>query len=160
MLTSVDLCPGAGGQALGLGRAGLPTKPWSRSTNIAATRCATTGLSGLCWNKMCAWSKKCRRLYRHGHAGRRVALPAIFGGRQTAWRKNDRNLFNDAIDIIDAARPRAVMIENVRGFLGAVFHDYRERLKSQLDLLGYKTDWRLLNASDYGVPQLRPRAAL
>jgi len=29
-----------------------------------------------------------------------------------------------------------------------------------LDKLGYKTDWRLLNASDYGVPQLRPRVVI
>jgi DNA (cytosine-5)-methyltransferase 1 len=52
------------------------------------------------------------------------------------------------------------MIENVRGFLDAVFHDYRERLKTQLDKLGYRADWRLLNASDFGVPQLRPRVVI
>ena len=42
------------------------------------------------------------------------------------------------------------MIENVRGFLDAVFQDYREGLKRQLEALGYKTEWRLLNASDFG----------
>ena len=49
------------------------------------------------------------------------------------------------------------MIENVRGFLSAIFEDYRGQLKSQLNKLGYTVDWRLLNASDFGVPQLRPR---
>lgn len=52
------------------------------------------------------------------------------------------------------------MIENVRGFLDAVFQDYREGLKRQLEKLGYKIEWRLLNASDYGVPQLRPRIVI
>jgi len=52
------------------------------------------------------------------------------------------------------------MIENVRGFLDAVFEDYRQNFKSQLKKLGYKTDWRLLNASDFGVPQLRPRVVI
>lgn len=52
------------------------------------------------------------------------------------------------------------MIENVRGFLGAVFEDYRSLLKEQLALLGYETHWRLLNASDFGVPQLRPRVVI
>lgn len=52
------------------------------------------------------------------------------------------------------------MIENVRGFLGSVFEDYRNGLKQKLHSLGYKTDWRLLNASDYGVPQLRPRVII
>jgi DNA (cytosine-5)-methyltransferase 1 len=53
--------------------------------------------------------------------------------------------------------PKAVMIENVRGILDAVFVDYRESIRQQLDELGYTTDWKLLNASDYGVSQLRPR---
>ena len=29
-----------------------------------------------------------------------------------------------------------------------------------MNKLGYKADWRLLNASDYGVPQLRPRVVI
>src|SRR3546814_13237477 len=41
-----------------------------------------------------------------------------------------------------------------------LFEDYREGLKKQLKKLGYKTDWRLLNASDFGVPQLRPRVLI
>jgi DNA (cytosine-5)-methyltransferase 1 len=52
------------------------------------------------------------------------------------------------------------MIENVRGLLDAVFEDYRLHLKKQLGKLGYATDWRLLNASDFGVPQLRPRVVI
>ncbi len=47
------------------------------------------------------------------------------------------------------------MIENVRGILDAVFEDYRTFIAGQLP--DYWTDWKLLNASDYGVPQLRPR---
>ena len=50
---------------------------------------------------------------------------------------------------------RAVVIENVRGILDAVFEDYRRYIATQLP--GYWTDWHLLNASDYGVSQLRPR---
>ena len=92
-------------------------------------------------------------------AGGLPCPPFSVAGKQLG-EQDERNLFNDAIDIVDAARPRAVMIENVRGFLDAVFHDYRESLKTQLDKLGYLTDWRLLNASDYGVPQLRPRVII
>ena len=92
-------------------------------------------------------------------AGGLPCPPFSIVGKQLG-EQDERNLFNDAIDIVDSARPRAVMIENVRGFLDAVFHDYRERPKTQLDKLGYNTDWRLLNASDYGVPQLRPRVVI
>jgi len=92
-------------------------------------------------------------------AGGLPCPPFSVAGKQLG-EQDERNLFNDAIDIVDAARPRAVMIENVRGFLDAVFRDYREQLKSQLEKLGYTTDWRLLNASDYGVSQLRPRVVI
>ena len=68
--------------------------------------------------------------------------------------------FPRRLRLVDEIRPRAIMIENVRGFLGTVFEDYREQLKGQLHKLGYQADWRLLNASDFGVPQLRPRVVI
>jgi DNA (cytosine-5)-methyltransferase 1 len=49
------------------------------------------------------------------------------------------------------------MIENVRGILDAVFDDYRNHVEKQLERLGYEPDWRIFNAADFGVPQLRPR---
>jgi DNA (cytosine-5)-methyltransferase 1 len=49
------------------------------------------------------------------------------------------------------------MVENVRGILGAVFEDYREHVAQQLRKLGYQPGWHMMNASDFGVPQLRPR---
>jgi DNA (cytosine-5)-methyltransferase 1 len=52
------------------------------------------------------------------------------------------------------------MLENVRGLLDPIFDEYREQLMDRLWELGYSGEWRLLNASDFGVPQLRPRAVL
>jgi DNA (cytosine-5)-methyltransferase 1 len=49
------------------------------------------------------------------------------------------------------------MLENVRGLLDTIFDEYRTEIIRQLENLGYTADWRLLNASDYGVSQLRPR---
>jgi DNA (cytosine-5)-methyltransferase 1 len=49
------------------------------------------------------------------------------------------------------------MIENVRGFLDAVFQDYRTYIRGELGADGYVTGWKLMMASDFGVPQLRPR---
>jgi len=62
--------------------------------------------------------------------------------------------------LVDEIKPKAVMLENVRGFLDAVFEDYRIKLKKQLEKLGYEAEWRLLNASDFGVSQLRPRVVI
>jgi site-specific DNA-cytosine methylase len=75
-------------------------------------------------------------------------------------RDNERDLFPEAIRLVNECMPDAVMLENVRGILDKVFDDYRANIVSDLKKLGYIADWRLLNASDYGVPQLRPRVVL
>lgn len=161
MLTSVELCAGAGGQALGLERAGFAH---SALVEIDKHCCNTLRHNRPQWQVL----EQDVRLFKEDAAayagldllaGGLPCPPFSVAGKQLG-EADERNLFNDAIDIIDTTRPRAVMIENVRGFLDAVFHDYRERLKGQLDKLGYRTDWRLLNASDYGVPQLRPRVVI
>jgi len=82
--------------------------------------------------------------------------PFSVAGKQLG-KLDDRNLFPTMIGLVDEVRPRAVMIENVRGILEAVFEDYRHYIRSELTKMGYQTGWKLLNASDFGVPQLRPR---
>lgn len=52
------------------------------------------------------------------------------------------------------------MLENVRGLLDSVFDEYRESILNQIRDLGYKVQIKLLNANDYGVPQLRPRVII
>jgi len=82
--------------------------------------------------------------------------PFSVAGKQLG-KDDERNLFPAMIRLVDQIRPRAVMIENVRGFLDAVFEDYRRYVRNELGKLGYQTGWKLMNASDFGVPQLRPR---
>ena len=52
------------------------------------------------------------------------------------------------------------MLENVRGFLDPGFDEYRDHILTSIQKLGYVTHIKLLNASDYGVPQLRPRVVI
>ena len=161
MLTSVELCAGAGGQALGLEKAGFEH---TALVEIDKHCCATLRHNRPQWNVLEEDVRKFKDVADSYHgidllAGGLPCPPFSVAGKRLG-EKDERNLFDDAIEIVAATRPRAVMIENVRGFLDAVFHDYREKLKKQLAKLGYETDWRLLNASDYGVPQLRPRVAI
>ncbi|HEY5363958.1 MAG TPA: DNA cytosine methyltransferase, partial [Aestuariivirga sp.] len=57
-------------------------------------------------------------------------------------------------------RPKAVMFENVRGMLDPRFSDYRNWISLRLKKMGYVPQWKLLQAADFGVPQLRPRVLL
>jgi DNA (cytosine-5)-methyltransferase 1 len=74
--------------------------------------------------------------------------------------RDARDLFPEALRLVAECRPRAVMLENVRGLLDGRFDSYRQTIEHRLRQLGYEPDWRLLNASEFGVPQLRPRAIL
>ena len=71
--------------------------------------------------------------------------------------EDERDLFPEAIRLVSECKPKAVMLENVRGLLGSVFDEYRAKIITDLRKLGYIAEWRLLNANDFGVPQLRPR---
>jgi DNA (cytosine-5)-methyltransferase 1 len=81
--------------------------------------------------------------------------PFSVAGKQLGTQ-DERNLFPAMINLVDQIRPRAVMIENVRGILEAVFEDYRYFVAGELRKLGYQTGWKLMNACEFGVPQLRP----
>jgi DNA (cytosine-5)-methyltransferase 1 len=52
------------------------------------------------------------------------------------------------------------MLENVKGLASARFAPYRQSILDALDDMGYDADWQLLNSSEFGVPQLRPRFIL
>ena len=85
--------------------------------------------------------------------------PFSLAGKQLG-ASDERDLFPSIIDLVEAVRPRAVLIENVRGLLGKRFDGYRESILDRLSRLGYEGEWELLEAHEFGVPQLRPRSVL
>ncbi len=159
---SVELCAGAGGQALGLEQAGFHHCALVEIDQHCQT---TLRLNRPAWNVVEGDGADVARFSGLPYkgvdlvAGGLPCPPFSVAGKQLG-RGDERNLFPDALRIIGECRPRAVLIENVRGFLDAVFSDYRQQLKEQLRKLGYEVDWRLFNASDFGVPQLRPRVMI
>lgn len=161
-LTSVELCAGAGGQAFGLERAGFDHEALVEIDNHCRN---TLQLNRPHWNVISDKQADLRafdgRLYKGVDllAGGLPCPPFSKAGKQLG-DADERNLFPDMLRLVDEIRPKALMIENVRGFLDAVFADYRQNLKQQLRKLGYETDWHLFNASDFGVPQLRPRVVI
>jgi DNA (cytosine-5)-methyltransferase 1 len=158
-LSSLELCTGAGGQAIGLEAAGYSHEA---VVEIDPDCCNTLRLNRPEWIVLQEDIKKFAAKPFAGIDLFAAGLPcppfSIAG--QKLGAKDERNLFPAALRLIDEIRPRAIMIENVRGFLEAGFDDYRERLRDRLYRLGYLAAWRILNASDFGVPQLRPRVVI
>lgn len=158
-LTSLEVCAGAGGQALGLEKAGFGH---AGLVEVDVHCCATLRLNRPDWtvheddlNQFDATAYEGIDLF----AGGLPCPPFSIAGKQLG-ENDERNLFPAALRIIGETKPKAVMIENVRGFLGAVFEDYRGHLRNELLKMGYEVHWRLFNAADFGVPQLRPRVVI
>ena len=155
-MTCLELCAGAGGQALGLERAGFAH---AGLVEIDRNCCATLRKNRPHWNVVEEDLQTFDGTPYRGVdlvAGGLPCPPFSIAGKQLG-KDDERNLFPSAVRIIGECQPRAVMIENVRGILGAIFEDYRNHVERQLEELGYEPGWRLCNASDFGVPQLRPR---
>ncbi len=154
-LTCVEICAGAGGQALGLAMAGF--------VHVALVEyeedyCKVLKQNRPEWNIICADVHDFDGRPYHGVdllAGGVPCPPFSVAGKQLG-QEDERDLFPEAIRLIKEIRPRAVMLENVRGFLDSGFDEYRDHIFTSIQKLGYVTHIKLLNASDYGVPQLRP----
>ena len=155
-MNSLELCAGAGGQALGLERAGFEHEAL---VEIDTAACHTLRLNRPHWNVIEGdLSQFEARSYRGVDlvAGGVPCPPFSKAGKQLG-ADDERDMFPQAIRIVDETRPRAVMLENVRGLLDSVFADYRQNITRQLNAMGYWADWHLFNAADFGVSQLRPR---
>ncbi len=155
-LTSLEICAGAGGQALGYEQAGFNH---CGLVELNRHACATLTLNRPNWNVVQEDLNEFSGFKFKGIdllAGGLPCPPFSVAGKQLG-KQDERNLFPATIRLVDEIRPRAVVIENVRGILDAVFEDYRTYIRTELRKLGYETAWKLMQAADFGVPQLRPR---
>ena len=165
MLTSVEVCAGAGGQAVGLEQAGFQHLALVEIDHHA---CLTLKHNRPSWNVISGdiTSESVHRLARTEWKGidllsGGVPCPPFSVAGKQLGHKDERDLFPSMVKLVRECDPRAVLIENVRGLLSPVFDTYRDRITGQLSNLGYHVvGWRLLNASDFGVPQLRPRVVM
>lgn len=155
-LATLELCAGAGGQALGIEWAGIDHAGLVELNKYA---CKTLRLNRPDWNVI---EQDLNTFDGSAFKGADIISgglpcpPFSVAGKQLG-DNDERNLFPAMIRLVEQIQPKAVMIENVRGILDAVFQDYRYYIAGQLKKLGYQTGWNLMNACDFGVPQLRPR---
>ncbi len=160
MASALELCAGAGGQALGLEQAGFEHVGLIEN-DVAA--CNTLRLNRPNWNVIEHDLFQPLDLEQFKGvdfiAGGLPCPPFSVAGKQLGER-DERNLFNVGMIYVDALKPKAVMFENVKGIFAPSFENYRTWILNRLKKMGYVAQWKLLNASDFGVPQLRPRAIL
>lgn len=158
--TSLELCAGAGGQARGLELAGFEH---AALVEIDEHAVATLRDNRPQWDvlneDLFTWTPPSKFRNVDLLAGGVPCPPFSHAGLQLG-EADERNLFDRALELVEELRPRAVMIENVRGLMDPKFDAYRARIINRLRRADYSAEWNLLHASDFGVPQLRPRSIL
>ncbi|MFN8514156.1 MAG: DNA (cytosine-5-)-methyltransferase [Chloroflexia bacterium] len=154
--TSVEICAGAGGSALGVEQAGFRHLALVENDPAA---CATLRFNRPSWQVLqCdlrlfgGWPFVGIDLLSGG-----VPCPPFSKAGLQQGVDDERDLFPEALRLVAECKPRAVLLENVPGLMEAKFAGYRAEIVARLASLGYRAEWRVLQAADFGVPQLRPR---
>lgn len=157
MFTAIDLFAGAGGLSLGLTQAGWkleaaverdPAALASHAINFPETRLLAGDIAT---HRFDEFSEKIDLV-----AGGPPCQPFSVAGRQRG-PEDRRDMVPQFIRVVQECRPRAFLMENVPGLATARFRAYLNARIEELAGLGYDVHWRVLDASDYGVPQKRLR---
>lgn len=69
-------------------------------------------------------------------------------------------LYKELLRIVKDKNPKVFVAENVKGLLSMEKGKVIEMIKSDFEKLGYKVDYKLLLAAEYGVPELRERVII
>ncbi len=158
-LTCVEICAGAGGQALGLALAGFKHEA---VVELEPEYCEVLKSNRPDWPVICTDVRGFSGKAYFGvdlFAGGVPCPPFSVAGKQMG-PEDERDLFPQALRLIGEIKPKAVMLENVRGFLDKKFEGYRQHLFASIESMGYRVYMQVLHASDFGVPQLRPRVVI
>ncbi|GAW87701.1 conserved hypothetical protein [Bathymodiolus platifrons methanotrophic gill symbiont] len=85
-------------------------------------------------------------------------------GKKAGFEDTRGTLFFDVARIIKEKKPKGFLLENVEGL---VLHDKKDKgdeigstlktILSTLQSLGYKVTWKVLDAKNFGIPQVRKR---
>jgi DNA (cytosine-5)-methyltransferase 1 len=192
-MQSVELFSGAGGLALGIARAGfehLAVVEWDRSACQTLRENQARNVESMpSWPVHNCDVRDFDYTLIKGNvdllAGGVPCQPFSIGGKHKG-HADERNMFPAMVNAIRQLRPKAVLVENVRGLARPAFNKYfgyielmltypevqrklgeewfghlarleRYHTKGRSDGLCYNVVHRVLNAADYGVPQKRER---
>ncbi|MFD6417930.1 DNA cytosine methyltransferase [Streptomyces sp. NPDC060194] len=172
-LEVIEICAGAGGQTLGLERAGFRHRLAIELDDKAAETLRRNLVEFLGYSEEEArdsvkvgdvadpavWNPVVDAEDLDLLAGGVPCPPFSIAGKQLG-SSDERDLFAWAVELCGKVRPKALLLENVRGLSANRFAGYRQHVLDRLKDSGYIAEWQLLQADHFGVSQLRPRFVL
>jgi len=92
-------------------------------------------------------------------AGRPKINHLVRYNRRKRFIDDTRNrLYKHFVRIVESVRPQFLVMENVPGMISYMEGKVKDQILEDFTHVGYKTDFRIINAADFGVPQVRKRA--
>ncbi|MFJ8859534.1 DNA cytosine methyltransferase [Streptomyces sp. NPDC102451] len=162
-LRFVDVCAGAGGLALSLERAGFDPVLLLDNRTVA---CQTLRLNRPAWDvlEMDLLDFVPDDYPKTYDVDLLSAGPPRVKSSATAARaetEEEQRLLEASVLLAHSIQPRALLLENVPGLVAAPeFEPLRTFIRKELEHLGYRLHWFVLNAADFGVPQDRKQGVL
>jgi DNA (cytosine-5)-methyltransferase 1 len=160
----IDLFAGAGGMSVGASSVGIDVKVAIEIDKNAAITYQANYPDTIVLNE------DIRKVQLSDYIIRKKTndIRILFGGppckgfstsnQKTRSKKNDDNwLFKEYLRIAKQLKPDWVIVENVKGIIETENGYFFDKINSQLCQLGYTTEYAILNAADFGVPQIRNR---
>lgn len=163
---TIDLFCGAGGMTCGFKIAGMKSL---LATDIEMSACATLAINNREIPVLCGDITKEKTKSQIIEAAKKGNAEIICGGppcqgfSMAGFRSPDdpRNqLFRDFVDIVKSVSPKIVVFENVEGLLSYENGKTYKEILQLFSELGYNCQGKLLNTSDYAVPQRRKRVII
>ncbi|SNY88453.1 DNA (cytosine-5)-methyltransferase 1 [Nocardia amikacinitolerans] len=162
-LRFVDVCAGAGGLALGLEQAGFEPVLLLDKKAVA---CGTLRLNRPAWQVIeTDLLDFAPALHQEVYDVDLLSagLPRVKSSATVARTETEEELrlLEATVYLAHAVQPRALLIENVPELASAPSYEpIRDFIRKELDHLGYRFRWFVLNAAHYGVPQDRKQGVL
>ena len=160
-ITAIELFAGAGGAALGLEQAGINTLLHVEFDKVC---CETLKLNRPNWNVVCEDVHNVNFTPYKGKvdivSGGFPCQAFSYAGKKLGFEDTRGTLFHELARCIKEVEPKMFFAENVRGL---VSHDHGRTLTIILDVfesLGYRVDFKIMNACYYGVGQKRERIVI
>ena len=156
-ISSIDLFSGAGGLTLGLREAGIEAicavevDRFSTQTFSSHSPEVDVIFSDIKQIDLKKISSKADLV-----CGGPPCQPFSSGGLRRSSNDN-RDMIPWFIQAVDILRPKAFLMENVPGLTIGNRKNYFSSLLNALSKLGYIISWKVLNAADFGIPQIRRR---